>query len=119
MKDIRIPVKCPSCKGKLKVIQLECPDCGLNLKGDFELCPVCGLNEKMYQLFKLFLQARGNLKTVQRELNVSYPTARQRMEELFETLEAETVRLDARSILARVRLKEITVEEAEKLLKSR
>jgi hypothetical protein len=117
MSDLKVPVKCPSCKGKMRVVELECPDCGLHVKGSFELCPVCSLNEKMYELFKLFLEARGNVRSVQKALNVSYPTVRQRMEELFTTLEEETVSLDARTILAKVRAKELTVDQAEELLR--
>lgn len=117
MSNNQFPPRCPSCGGKLRVVKLECPACDAELSGDFESCPVCSLTGETRRVFDLFLAARGNLKQVQRELGVSYPTARQRVEEMFRQIEGKPAPQEPRAILARLKAGEIDVDEAEKLLR--
>lgn len=116
MTDRTLPPKCPSCGGRLVIAKLECPSCNAEVRGDFDPCPVCLLPGEQRRLFDLFLAARGNLKQVQRELGVSYPTTRQRIEEMFRHLERGGPEVDPKEILARVRAGELSVAEAERLL---
>ena len=83
----------------------------------FDLCPTCRLEPDDRRLFDLFLDARGNLKGVQRALGVSYPTVRQRMEELFNRLGRETAPADPGDVLERLRSGELTVTDAVRLLR--
>lgn len=102
----------------MKVVRLECSQCGAEVAGEFELCPVCRLEGDLKKLYDLFIKARGNLKQVQRELGISYPTVRLRIEEMFRKLgQNETMLHDPTSILARVRAGELSVDEAEQLLR--
>ncbi len=102
----------------MKVVRLECSQCGAEVVGEFELCPVCRLDGELKKLYDLFIKARGNLKQVQRELGLSYPTVRLRIEDMFRKLsQNEPVSRDPVSILARVRLGELSVDEAERLLR--
>lgn len=118
MKNSRkLPSACPSCGGELIVVRLKCAKCGTEVTGEFELCPVCRLDGDLQHLYNLFIQARGNLKQVQRELGLSYPTVRARIEELFHELSQENVSRDPQAILAKVRAGELRVEDAEKLLR--
>lgn len=98
-------------------MRLECSECGTEVTGEFELCPVCRLDGEVKKLFDLFINARGNLKQVQRDLGLSYPTVRVRIEEMFRKMGQETLSNDPKTILARVRAGELSVEEAEKLLR--
>ncbi len=81
------PSRCPSCNGILNPVKYICSDCNTEVSGDFEMCPFCSLDPDNKSLLELFLMARGNLKAVQRMLGVSYPTARIRIEEMFNALE--------------------------------
>ncbi|MBN1433367.1 DUF2089 domain-containing protein [Candidatus Fermentibacterales bacterium] len=117
MTDRTIPPVCPSCGGIMLVVKLECPSCGAEVAGDFDLCPVCTLDPKTREIFDLFLEARGNVKQVQRKLGVSYPTARSRIEEMFEKLGLGAIPRDPGSILRKLREGEIDVGTAEKLLR--
>ena len=81
------PSRCPSCSGILNPVKYICSDCGTEVTGDFVMCPLCSLEKDNRSLLELFLFARGNLKAVQRMLGVSYPTARTRIEEMFNALE--------------------------------
>jgi hypothetical protein len=112
-----MPPRCPSCGGALAITRLCCPACGAEVSGDFDMCPVCRLESGHRKMLELFLHARGNLREVQRALGVSYPTARQRVEELFRGLGGETAAADPLAVLRRLRAGEIGVDAAEKLLK--
>jgi len=99
------------------VVKLECPSCAAEVNGNFESCPVCALEGESRRVLDLFLAARGNLKQVQRELGVSYPTARQRVEKMFRQLEGKIDPQDPGDVLARLQAGEISVDEAERLLR--
>ena len=99
------------------IVKLECPACDAQVRGDFDPCPVCRLEGEQRRLFDLFLAARGNLKQVQRELGVSYPTTRQRTEEMFRQLERGGPVVDPKEVLASVRAGELSVADAERLLR--
>ena len=117
MNNKTLPTCCPSCRGSLIVVKLQCLECGTEVSGAFTLCPVCRLEGDTRKLFDLFMKARGNLKQVQRELGFSYPTVRQKIEEMFRKLGQEYFANDPKQILARVRSGELSVDEAEKLLR--
>lgn len=88
--------KCPCCGEELQISVLRCSGCGVELKNDFELSKFDTLNQEQYTFLLAFLKSRGNMKTVQNELNISYPTAKKKMEDLLLSLnlaeeEEETV----------------------------
>ena len=117
MKEPTPPARCPSCGGRMHVEKLGCASCGTEVQGRYRPCPVCALEPEPRKLFDLFLQARGNLKDVQRALGLSYPTVRQRIEEMFRKLEGAEQGPEPMDVLQRVRRGEISVEEAERLLR--
>lgn len=115
----RLPSRCPSCLGELEVVRLACPTCDTAVDGHFETCAVCRLDHELRALFEQFLDARGNLKEVQRELGVSYPTVRQRIDVMFRELgrPSAPARATPADVLGRLRAGEISVDEAERLLR--
>ena len=69
-------------------------------------------------MFDRFMFSRGNLKDVQRELGLSYPTVRRRIERMFEQYEiASGHRYEPMDVLKRLAEGEIDVDEAEELLR--
>lgn len=116
MTDSMIPPKCPGCGGRLIVVKLVCDSCGTEVNGEFDVCPVCTLEEESRELFDLFMEARGNLKEVQRRLGVSYPTARQRIDTMFCELGGERSPGRPAEVLSRLSEGEIDVETALRLL---
>ena len=83
--------KCPECKGTLKISLLRCPDCGMELKKEYALSVFDRLEKEQYDFLLSFLKNRGNLKDVQLEQQISYPTAKKRLEELLISLELSEV----------------------------
>lgn len=83
--------KCPECKGTLKISLLCCPDCGMELKKEYALSVFDRLEKEQYDFLLSFLKNRGNMKDVQLEQQISYPTAKKRLEELLISLELSEV----------------------------
>lgn len=75
------PARCPVCHGDLHVTRLQCPSCLSEVGGDFPLNRLATLREPHASLIELFLRVRGNVKDMERELGLSYPTVRARLEE--------------------------------------
>ncbi|MCU0612294.1 MAG: DUF2089 domain-containing protein [Candidatus Eisenbacteria bacterium] len=112
-----VPPHCPSCGATLEVVKLECPVCQTEVAGQYALCPVCRLDAPRRRLFDLYMAARGNVREVQRELGVSYPTARLRIEAMFQELGHGPTPPQPASVLRRLRAGEINVATAERLLR--
>ena len=77
---------CPFCHGEFAVSSLHCNTCGIELKGEYALSAFDCLPEKQYEFLISFLKNRGNLKELQNELNISYPTAKKMLDELLTAL---------------------------------
>jgi hypothetical protein len=79
-----VPARCPVCDGQLLVTHLQCSACGTDVTGTFVLGNLATLREPHASLLDLFLRKRGNVKELERELGLSYPTVRARLDEAFE-----------------------------------
>ena len=77
---------CPVCSGELAVTRLHCRSCGTTLEGEFSVGRFGRLTKEQLALLESFLRSRGNLRDMERELGISYPTVRSRVEALVRTL---------------------------------
>ena len=77
---------CPVCSGELAITRLHCRSCGTTLEGDFSVGRFGRLNREQLALLESFLRSRGNLRDMERELGLSYPTVRSRVEALVRSL---------------------------------
>ena len=77
---------CPVCASELAVTRLHCRSCGTTLEGDFSVGRFGRLNRDQLALLESFLRSRGNLRDMERELAISYPTVRSRVEALVRAL---------------------------------
>ncbi|MCL6451305.1 MAG: DUF2089 domain-containing protein [Acetobacteraceae bacterium] len=75
-----LPARCPACGGEMEVARYHCPACDTSLEGHFAGCRFCLLDSDQRRLVEVLLQARGNLRDVERELCISYPTVRARLD---------------------------------------
>jgi hypothetical protein len=117
---------CPVCAGELAVTRLHCGTCGTTLEGDFSVGRFGRLNREQTALLESFLRSRGNLRDMERELGISYPTVRARVEALVRALgfgprsdvdpdevtEVAPVPKSRDAILERLARHEITAEQA-------
>src|SRR6478609_11946816 len=77
---------CPVCSNELAVTRLQCRSCGTSLEGDFSVGRFGRLNRDQMTLLESFLRSRGNLREMERELGLSYPTLRGRVDALVRAL---------------------------------
>ena len=77
---------CPVCSGELAVTRLHCRSCGTTLEGEFSVGRFGRLTREQLLLLESFLRSRGNLRDMERELSISYPTVRSRVEALVRAL---------------------------------
>jgi hypothetical protein len=108
------PRSCPVCGERLALTRLSCPGCETELSGVFEACEFCSLDTDEREMLRVFLSSRGNMKDLERHLNVSYPTARARFEKLLRRLDLEPSAepADRLSLLEALSRGEIDVGEA-------
>lgn len=113
---------CPVCNQPLRVTRLECSKCGTSIGGNFEVCKFCQLDTENRIFIETFIKCRGSIKEVERELGISYPTVRSRLERVIKALGYEVEEdkpepIDKMSVLEALENQEIDVEEAIRRLK--
>jgi hypothetical protein len=77
---------CPVCTSELAVTRLRCGECGTTIEGEFIVGRFGRLTREQTQVLESFLRSRGNLRDMERELGLSYPTVRSRVEQLVQAL---------------------------------
>ncbi|WP_430884181.1 DUF2089 domain-containing protein [Fusibacter sp. JL216-2] len=111
---------CPVCASKLKVAKLHCHNCSTSIEGDFELDKFSYLSKEQKMFIEVFVKNRGNIKEIEKEMGISYPTVRRNLDQVIEALGYTTVpkadAVDKKSILDRLDKGEITSEEALELM---
>jgi hypothetical protein len=107
------PSNCPVCREQLLTTRLSCPSCHTEISGTF-----CHLSAQDRALLEVFLRSRGNMRDVQAHLEVSYPTARQRFNEMLGRLGLDEPVVDTDAVVKDLAAGLISVDEAQVLLKA-
>jgi hypothetical protein len=119
-----VVAKCPICSEQLKVVRLECDSCGTRMEGSFSLGRFHALSPDQLDFLETFIRARGNFKDIERELGISYPTVRSRLDAMIRALgfpsQAEPDRESERrkEILRELAEGRIAADDAANLLES-
>src|SRR5579871_1066602 len=71
--------RCPVCEATLSITELACARCQTRIQSTFDPCRFCRLEREHLAFIELFLRCEGNLSRVEKELNLSYPTVRNRL----------------------------------------
>lgn len=77
---------CPICGKKLKITKLKCSSCRTTIENEFEFSKLDYLNSEQLRFVEIFLKCRGNIKDVEKELGISYPTVRAKLDEIIISL---------------------------------
>lgn len=121
--DYKLPGNCPVCNQEMKVQRLACDHCKSALEGRFSLCQFCRLSQEQVRFIEVFLRSRGNIKEVERAFGISYPTVRNRLDEIITALgyqihqSRDEIQEKRKEILDALEKGEINAGEASKLLK--
>lgn len=78
--------QCPACGGQLIITECRCNNCQLQMRGEFQLGQQSNLSDDEMAFIRVFLSARGNLSEVERILGISYPTIRNKLDEINSVL---------------------------------
>lgn len=100
----------------------------LALRGRFRMSPLHRLSEDQLSFLLTFLRCRGVISSVERELGISYPTVRSRLDALISALglsatpesqfdQKREVSEAHKEILAKLEAGEITAEDAKRQMK--
>ncbi|MEX1377010.1 MAG: DUF2089 domain-containing protein [Eubacteriales bacterium] len=118
------PTTCPVCQGEYEITTLTCKKCGSELNGQFHGCDFCNLSEEDSFFVLTFLKCRGSIKDVEKELGISYPTVRGRLDRVISTLglaatlSKDDIKLERKKIFERLENGEISAAEAAEQIKN-
>ena len=110
---------CPVCRKQLKITRLQCTHCHTTIENEFELSNFANLSKEQLNFIETFLKCRGNIKEVEKELGVSYPTVRGKLDDIISSLGYSTtkkVEIDRKKVILMLEKGEITAEEAISIL---
>ncbi len=117
--------QCPTCGGELTITGLHCRSCHTRIESEYSTCRFCRLSQESLEFIEIFVKNRGNIREMERELEISYPTVRSRLNDVIKELgyevEGESVGPDEvaderRAILKRLNEGEISAAEATELI---
>lgn len=83
---IHVLTKCPVCTHQLKAVKLTCQHCGTQIENTFDFPKIMHLTREQLEFVEVFILCRGNIKDVEKELNISYPTVRTKLDQVIEML---------------------------------
>ncbi len=109
---------CPICNNRLTVKTLRCEKCDTEISGEFVLSPFDYLSKENLDFALVFIKCEGNIKAIEKSLNISYPSVKKNIDELKKALGFEETehKITREEVARRLKAGEITIEEAEDLL---
>jgi hypothetical protein len=114
---------CPVCREPLAIARLHCRGCGTSIDGDFTPSKLCSLAPEHQEFIEVFLRCRGNIKEVERDLGISYPTVRARLDDTIRALGYEVTpavdESETRKLLNDISEGRLSVDEALRQIRKR
>ena len=119
--------RCPSCDSVLNIAELSCSECNITIRGEFYTCRFCKLSPEHLSYLETFLRCEGNLSRMEKILNLSYPTLRNKLTASLQALggaietpdpiaitvsETNEVSVRRRELLEKVASGELSAEKA-------
>lgn len=119
------PKLCPVTGEALIISELTAPESGISIRGRFKMPMTSRLDDEQQHFLEVFLRSRGVISTMEKELGISYPTVRGKVDQLLDSLGLEPYRNERkekaaetkRKILKQLEEGKITPSEAKEKLK--
>lgn len=83
---MKLPIVCPSCDHTLNVSRMQCPNCNTEVSGNYELPVLLKMNREDQDFILNFFLSSGSIKEMAKQAELSYPTMRNRMDDLIEKI---------------------------------
>jgi len=115
--------RCPVCGDELTVTKLHCRNCDSAIEGHFNLGKFYRLTPEQLHFVETFIKCEGKITRVEEELGISYPTVRNRLNDVIRALgyevaaEATVSAEKRRAILEQLQASEVSAAEAAELLR--
>jgi hypothetical protein len=77
---------CPYCNGDFVIKEVECQSCKTQIKGNFHVNRFHMFKPDELYFIEVFLKNEGNIKLMEKDLGVSYPTVKSRLKNIVNTL---------------------------------
>src|SRR5687767_3787947 len=77
---------CPYCTGDFVIKEVECACCHTQIKSDFKTNRFHMFTPEDLFFIEIFLKNEGNIKLVEKDLGISYPTVKSRLKNIIKTL---------------------------------
>ncbi|MCL2639437.1 MAG: DUF2089 domain-containing protein, partial [Phycisphaerales bacterium] len=81
--------RCPICAGELVISRLSCCACETKIETELTLAGLMRLPADLQEFVLVFLRCRGNIREVEKELGISYPTVCKRLDLVNELLDTK------------------------------
>jgi hypothetical protein len=81
-----IPGHCPICGDSMMITRLYCPNCDVTIEGRFSIGRLALLSPEQLEFVEVFLRCEGKITRVEKELSMSYPTVRNRLNEIIRSM---------------------------------
>jgi hypothetical protein len=81
-----IPTRCPLCGGEIAVTRIHCRDCDTTIEGHFVGGLFSQLTPEQLKFVEVFIRCEGKISRMETEINLSYPTIRNRLHEVIRAL---------------------------------
>ncbi len=81
---MRLPAICPCCDAVLGVSTLKCDHCQTTINGNYPMPVFLRLTPDEQEFVMKFLLASGSIKEMAAQEGISYPTLRNRLDDLIE-----------------------------------
>jgi len=78
--------RCPVCQNELTITRLHCEACDTTLDGRFTGGPFAHLSKEQMDFIETFVRCEGKLTRMETELALSYPTIRNRLQDVIRAM---------------------------------
>lgn len=86
----KLPAICPSCESDIQVSSLSCENCKTGITGDFDLPVILRLSQEEQDFILNFILSGGSLKAMAIQMDKSYPTVRNFLDQIIDNLKKMT-----------------------------
>ena len=121
IKQLKLPVGCPFCGEMIEITRIRCSGCNSEIHGSFSAGGLTALPVEYQKFITVFLRQRGNIKQVEKELGISYPTINKMLDSINNILKGTVAErpLSRKEILDSIDKGEMSVKDATYILKTR
>lgn len=112
----KVITSCPVCNKKMKATRLKCTSCKTVIENEFEFSKFEYLSKDQLKFIEVFIMCRGNIKDVEKQLGISYPTVRAKLDEVIKSLGYENnskiLKISTSDVIDALEKGEISAQEA-------